>query len=92
MKTYNNADEAYRDLSTRLAHVARRHLFNKYYAIDAVHDAFEKTCTYVNKQPGRKISGFIIIRELMRACRRINQKGSKEIPTDFSSQVVTDRG
>lgn len=85
MTSYKNIDEAYRDLAVRMSAVARRHLYNKDYAIDATHDAFTKASENAKKKPGNRVSGFILMRELMRACRRINKKGSVEVPTDFSS-------
>ena len=91
MKTYDTVADAYDDLAVRLTHVARRHIYNKDYATDAVHDAFTKTCAHIEKHPDHKVSGFIIVRELMRACRRINKIGSMEVPTDFSAHVIADR-
>jgi len=86
MKSYATADEAYTDLAVRMAHVARRHIFNRDWAQDAVHDAFTKAIEYVNKNKDRRVSGFLLMRELMRACRRINKRGSIEVPTDFSAR------
>jgi len=90
VKTYDTLDEAYTELFPRLVSIARRHIYNQDYAQDAVQDAFCKTVEYSKKNPGRKISGFIIARELMRACRRINKKGSQDIPTDFSAIAVAE--
>lgn len=84
MKSYVNIEEAYKDLAVRMSAVARRHIYNRDYAIDAVHDAFTKAAENAKKKPGKGVSGFILMRELMRACRRINKKGSIEVPTDFS--------
>ena len=92
MKTYDTLDEAYRELFPRLVNIAKRHIYNQDFAQDAVQDAFIKTVEYTKKpkNKGRKISGFIVARELMRACRRINKKGSQDIPTDFSTAVLND--
>lgn len=87
-KTYNNLDEAYKDLVDSMTNTARRHIFNTDYAIDAVHDAFTKTVEYVSKKPDTKISEFIIQRELMRACRRINKKYSPEISSGLMNLQV----
>lgn len=88
MKTYDSLDLAYKDLSERLTSIARRHIYNRDYAVDAVHDAFVKAAEYVQKNPKRKVSGFLIARELMRACRRLNKRSSVEVPTDFSAQSI----
>lgn len=90
MKSYENLEEAYIDLYPKLVSIARRHIYNQDYAQDAVQDAFTKTVIYTNKHKGKKVSGFIIARELMRACRRINKKGSFDTPTDFSTVAISD--
>ena len=90
MKTFDTLDEAYTELYPKLVSIARRHIFNQDYAQDAVQDAFVKALVYSKNNPKRKISGFIIARELMRSCRRINKKGSQDIPMDFSTTAITD--
>lgn len=72
--SFDTLDEAYRELVTPLTNYARKHLANKDLAIDAVHDAFAKRAEYELRKPGRKINRFLLYRETIRACRRLNQK------------------
>ena len=73
-KSYETLDEAYIALFTRLVRYATSHLSRSDQSVDAVHGAFEKALEYINKKPGAKISEFILYRETMRACRRLNKE------------------
>ena len=87
MKGYNNIDDAYSALVGPLKYYASQHIFNKDYAIDAVHDAFQKALEYVSKHPKTRISAFLLRRETARACRRLN-KYSREISIPFGFENV----
>lgn len=83
MSSFRTLDEAYRALTPSLVSYAQGHIFNRSYAIDAVHDAFVKAQVYINKNPGKHISGFLLKREVARACRRLNKRYSTEISVDI---------
>jgi DNA-directed RNA polymerase specialized sigma24 family protein len=85
MAAYDTLDEAYRELVPSLVAYAKKHIYNRDFAIDAVQDAFVKAQIYLNKpkNAGKKVSGFLLKRETIRACRRLN-KYSVEVPVDFS--------
>lgn len=59
---------------------ANKHIFNREYAIDAVHDAFAKAQQYSNKNPGRNFREQILHVLIIRACRKYNKRFSAEIP------------
>lgn len=84
MAAFNTLEEAYKALVPSLVSYASKHIYNKDYAIDAVQDAFVKAQIYLSKHPGARISGFLLKREVIRACRRLN-KYSIEVPMDFSA-------
>lgn len=79
-KVYDNAEEAYAMLFGPLQKFARSKLYRPDLAIDAVHDAFERALVYLSKKPEAKLSAFILFRETIRACRRIN-RFSVEVPS-----------
>ena len=72
-KTYQNLEDAYTELIGPLSRYDGNHLARKDYAYDAAHEAFFKALIYINKNKGAKISSFLLFRETIRACRRINK-------------------
>lgn len=92
MSTFNTLEEAYRALVPSLVAYASKHIYNKSYALDAVHDAFVKAQIYLKKPKNKdkKISGFLLQRETIRACRRINKR-SVELPVDFTNEAVAEK-
>ena len=84
MATFNTLEEAYKALVPSLVSYASKHIYNRDYAIDAVQDAFVKAQIYLNKRPTARVSGFLLKREVIRACRRLNRY-SVELPTDFTT-------
>ena len=87
---YNTIEEAYKDLMPTLISYARRHLYNTDYAVDAAHSAFEKTLSYLNKNKKSKVSSFIILQELKRACRRLNKNSNEITFADLDKPIVYD--
>lgn len=83
--TYNNIDEAYKKATPRLVSIAKTYLYNSDYAIDCVHQAFEKALVYLRKHPKAKISDFLLVRETMAAVRRDNKHYATEV-----SRVIQD--
>lgn len=73
-KTYPTFEAAYKDQMGQMVSSARTHLFNADFAVDAAHDAFEKVVAYLRRGNKKSISTFILNKELLRACRRINKK------------------
>jgi DNA-directed RNA polymerase specialized sigma24 family protein len=71
--TYSTMEEAYKAEFSRLVSSAKTLLINKDYAIDCVHDAFEKVLLYVSKRPGSRINGFLLLREVSRAAKKYNR-------------------
>jgi hypothetical protein len=61
--------------------VANRHIYNRDYSIDAVHDALAKSVEYLSKHPERKMREQIVDFQIIKACKRIN-KYSYEIPVE----------
>lgn len=80
MKNFDTLDEAYRGLFDVLLAIANRHIYNRDYAVDAVHNAFTKAAENIAKKPTNRVSGFLLARETVRACRRLN-KYSVEVPS-----------
>lgn len=93
-KLYDSLDEAYKELVGPLTEYARKHLANKDLAIDAVHDAFQKRIEYELGHPGIKTSRYLMYRETIRACRRINRKEKELLDLmpafDTGRRVVND--
>ena len=87
-KYYTDIELAYKELVGPLSLYARKHLACKDHAFDAVHEAFTKTVIHANSNPTHKISSFILYRETIRACRRINKKYSGE--QQYEENIVTD--
>lgn len=82
---FKSLEEIYRLRFGAFLSLANRHIYNKDYAIDAVHEAFEKSVEYFNKNTTRKVREQIIQWRILRACKRLNKYG-KEVPVgiDFS--------
>jgi len=81
MKTYGSyatVDDAYNDhrFLYSLKRYAESHLFRPDMAMDVVHDAFIKAIINANKPKNKKkrVSAFILRREVARAFRRANKK------------------
>lgn len=73
----------------RLSHfisIANRHIFNRDYSIDAVHDAVVKAIEYHTKHPERKIREQIVEFLVIKACKKLN-KYSAEVPTAEISET-----
>lgn len=89
--SFDNIDDAYRELLPALIDYASRRLKRKDSAHDAAHDAFVKTLEYLSRHPGNKISKFLLYRETARACRRLNQKQLFEIDpgADYVERINT---
>lgn len=51
---------------------------NSDHSIDCVHTAFEKVLVYLQKHPGRKVSGFLLLREVTKEATRLNKRYEKE--------------
>ena len=73
-KTYKTFLNAYDDSYKEMVNFAKSRLRDKTSAVDAVHNTFVKALEYLNKNPGRNLSRFILHRELDRAVRRINNE------------------
>jgi hypothetical protein len=58
--------------------LARKHIFNRDYAIDAVHDAFAKSVEYFNRYPENKVRESILNWLILKACKEYN-KYSNEV-------------
>ena len=85
---FDTVDEAYKALMPKLMSLARQHLIRSDDAIDAAHNAFSKILEYRDKHKKEtKISSFLLFRETLRACRRLN----KRISTDYFYEVPTER-
>ena len=89
MKTssYVSFEEAYKELVVPLSHVTSTRLFNPDFAIDAVQDAFTKVVEYLKKNPGKRISKFLLTREAIRACRRLNKKFGYFLPSTLNYET-----
>lgn len=87
-KSFDTLDEAYKELVVPLTQFAKKHLANKDLAIDAVHDAFGKALEHVAKHPEARIRRYLMYRETIRACRRMNQKNHQLVsPLPADSDV-----
>jgi hypothetical protein len=89
-KNFTDMDEAYRVSMPFLIVYAKRHLINQNEHVDVCHDAFVKALKYFEKG-GKRISMFLLYREVARACRRANKKHGVELPTDFNDVKVRDK-
>ena len=88
VKIFSSIDEAYRETFPKLVSIARSHLYNRDDAIDVAHDAFVKALENIADNPGRElqISYFILVRTVLRLCRKYNKRISIEVPYDFRAQ------
>lgn len=86
-KGFDTFEEAYKYLVMPLTRIASTRLFNSDFAIDAVHDAFAKLVDYTVKHPGKRISTFLLTRETIRACRRLNKKFGYTIPSNLTAEL-----
>ena len=84
-------EQAYKTKFLSLSYFARTRLFNADYAFDAVQDAFTKAVIYLKKHSKETLSDFILKREVIRACRRINKRFSYEIscPGEHFEQIYS---
>lgn len=93
IKKYDNIEDAYKDQFEVLKNLANRHLYRKEDAIDVVHNAFTKALEYVakhkDKMPPVRISSYILYREVLIGCRRLN-KYSIEVPSGLFRQDDND--
>lgn len=77
--TYNTVAEAYTQEFNRLLSIAKSRLHNQDHAVDCVHEAFKKILEYKLKHTSRKISGFILRSEVIRATQRMNKQSGIEL-------------
>ena len=66
---------------------ANKHIYNRDYALDAVHDAFVKAQVYKNKHPDRNFREQILHVLIIRAARKINKKFSSEISSGLMNEM-----
>ncbi len=69
---------------------ANMHIFNKDYAMDAIHDAFAKAQVYHNKNPERNFREQIMHVLIIRSCRKYNKKYSQEVSFDRINEFLTE--
>lgn len=88
IKIFDSIDQAYKETLPKLISIARSHLYNKDDAIDVAHDAFTKALENIDKNKGRelRISYYILVRTVLRLCRKYNKRISIEVPYDFRGQ------
>lgn len=72
--TYKTIDEAYKKEVPKLLNLAKYRMLDKDSALDCVHMAFEKTLQYLKTHPKRKVSGYLLLRELNRLIKKSNDK------------------
>lgn len=80
---YDTLEDAYRDskFMSSLRAAARSQLFRRDMDIDVVHDAFARAAKYSLSHDNKKISSYIMFREVARACRRANKFSNLELPS-----------
>lgn len=80
MKIYKNLLEAYGDklLINTLISFAKRRLYNKNFAADAVQDAFSKLLEKPLVEPKQFITEYVLKKRILDACRVYN-KYEKEV-------------
>ena len=83
---WSNVEAIYRARMGSFIQIARSHLYNRDYAIDAVQDAFTKAVEYFNKNPGRKVRERVMRWLILKACKKINRH-SKEISFGTAEDV-----
>lgn len=85
-KKFKTLESAYKELINPLTLYASQHLVNKDYCIDAVHEAFIKAQVYLKKHKTAQVSTFLVYKEVMRACRRLNKRISYENYVEVQGQ------
>lgn len=80
---FESVEQLYNVRLNYLISFASRHIYNRDFAIDAVHDALAKAVEYFAKHEDRKVQLQIIEWLIIKSCKKLN-KYSNEIPTDFS--------
>ena len=88
IKVFSSIDEAYKETLPKLVSVAKSHLYNRDDAVDVAHDAFTKALENIAANPDRelRISYYILVRTVLRLCRKYNKRISIEVPYDFRGQ------
>ena len=86
---FTNVEDAYRTMYSKLLDVARKHIYNKDYGVDALQDAFLMAQSYHNKNPKMKIRSSILYVLVIRACKKYN-KHSREVPFGLMNEVTED--
>ena len=77
---FGSVEDMYKCRLNSFISLAGRHLYNRDYAIDAVHDAFIRAVEYFTKNPDKKVREHIMNFHILKACKKINKKNSWEIP------------
>ena len=87
-RVFSSIDEAYKETLPKLISIAQAHLYNRDEGIDVAHEAFEKALEYVDKNRGKQvnISYYLLVRTVLRLCRKYNKRISIEVPYDFRGQ------
>lgn len=76
---FTNLEAIYAKRLNAFIATANRHIYNRDYSLDAVHDAFAKAQKYFNENKSRKVREKIIHFLVIKACKKYNRT-SREIP------------
>ncbi len=84
---FKNLEDLYNLRMSSFLQTANKHIFNRDFSIDAIHDAFVKAQVYHNKHPDRNFREQILHVLIIRAARKINKKYSQEVSSGLMNEM-----